>query len=304
MRLPSTPLALLLGLIPALGLGELGLHQYFAGRAPDRQDYAALAPELLKLKQSGVPVVVAPAWAEPFVRQAAPAAFPAPEVTRADNSPFASFLEVSLLGASSPELGGFALQSTRRVGKFVVSLRQNPRPDPVKFDFVAAVASGEVEIFTELDGQRQACRATERARARTGGLHGHVAYPRQRYECRGGRIVAVSLIDDQDYRPRRCVLTQVPDDGLLVLSFSSVPASSRLVGFTGFSYFLERDNEADEVALGLSEGGRALGEQRAAGVRGWSRFEVGRGNTGGGVEVTVRKLARAAGDFCFALEAR
>jgi len=298
------PLPLLLGLIPLLGLVELGLHQYFAGRAPDAQDYAALAPELLKLKQSGVPVVVAPAWAEPFVRQAAPPAFPGAELTRPDDSAFASFLEVSLLGASAPELQGFSVQQTQRIGKFQVSLRQNPRPEPLLFDFVSAVDLGAVEIFNDFEGERRACQARQQPRAATGGLHGHVAYPRQRYECPGGRIVAVSLIEDQDYRPHRCVLTQLPDSGSVVLRFSSVPPSARFVGFAGFSYFLERDVETDEVALGLSEAGQALGEQRAAGARGWSRFEVKRTGASGGVEVNVRRLARSGGDFCFALEAR
>lgn len=300
----SSLVASLLGLIPLLGLVELGLHQYFAGRAPAALDYAALAPELLKLKQSGVPVVVAPAWAEPFVRQAAPSAFPGAELTRPDDSAFASFLEVSLLGASAPELQGFAVERTQRIGKFQVSLRQNPRPDPVRFDFVSAVDLGEVEIFLELDGERRACRSSQRARATTGGLHGHVAYPRQRYECQGGRIVAVSLIEDQRYRPHRCVLTQLPDSGSVVLRFNSVPASARLVGFAGFSYFLERDVEVDEVALDFREAGQALGEQRAAGARGWSRFEVRRSGAPGGVEVDVRRLARSNADFCFALEAR
>lgn len=298
------PLSLLLGLFPLLGLAELGLHQYFAGRAPDAEDYAALAPALLKMKQSGVPVVVAPAWAEPFVRQAAPPAFPGAELTRPDNSAFASFVEVSLLGASAPELEGFLVQQTQRIGKFQVSLRQNPRPEPVLFDFVAAVDLGEVEIFTEFEGQRRPCLPRQRPRAATGGLHGHVVYPRQRHECQGGRIVAVSLIEDQNYRPRRCVLTQLPASGSVVLRFSSVPASARLVGFVGFSYFLERDNEGEQVALGLTDAGQALGEHRASGARGWSRFEVERGGAPGIVEVAVRRLASASADFCFALEAR
>src|SRR4051812_8170174 len=92
----------LLALVPLLGLAELGLHQYFAGRAPAFQDYARLAPVLLELKRAGTPVVVAPSWAEPLVRQAAPAAFPIGELTRADDRGFASFLEVSLLGQSAP----------------------------------------------------------------------------------------------------------------------------------------------------------------------------------------------------------
>lgn len=296
--------SLLLGLVPLLGLAELGLHQYFAARPPDAADYAALAPELLKLKQTGVPVVVAPAWAEPFVRQAAAAAFPLAELTRPDDSAFTGFLEVSLLSAHAPELESFALTKSRQIGKFRLSWRQNPKPEPVHFDFVSAVERGEVEIFAEREGARRPCAVTQHLRTSTGGLHGHVAYPRARHECPGGRVVAVTLIEDQAYHPHRCVLTQLPDAGRIVLRFSSVPATARLVGFAGFSYFLERDNEADEAELSVSEVGQALGQRRAAGARGWSRFELQRGGTPGAIEVSVRRLQSSAGDFCFALEAR
>ncbi len=297
-------LSLLFGLIPVLGLAELGLQVYFARRAPDFDDYGALAPKLIALKQLGVPVVVAPAWAEPLVRQAAPAAFPLGEQTRADDSGFATFLEVSLLGQSAPELAGFLVQRTERVGKFQLSLRQNPEPEPVSFDFVTAVDRGEVEIFTDLDGQRQPCRLTPRARTLTGGLHGHVAYPPQRYDCAGGRLVGVTLIEDAAYRPHRCVMTQLPADGSVVLRFSSVPASKSLVGFAGFSYFLERDDPTKAVELDVSEAGQALGRYRAAGAQGWARFELQRGAMPGSVEVNVRRLEPKNSDFCFALEAR
>ena len=297
-------LSLLLGLVPLVGLAELGLHQFFAERGPEQADYAALAPELLKLKQTGVPVVVAPQWAEPLLRQAAPPAFPAAELTRPDSSAFAAFLEVSLLGQSAPELAGFNVERSLDVGKFRLSWKRNPRPQPVLFDFVSAVDLGEVEVFTELDGERRPCSRAVRSRTATGGLHGHIAYPRQRFECSSSRIVAVTLIDDQAYRPRRCVLTQLPESGSVVLRFNSVPAGKRLVGFTGFSYFLERDVEHAQVELSLSEAGQPLGHERAAGADGWSRFEVARAPTPGSVEVSVRRLASESRDFCFALEAR
>jgi len=296
-------LSLLLGLVPLLGLAELGMHQFFATRAPKLEDYAALAPELLKLKQTGVPVVVAPAWAEPLVRQAAPPAFPAAELTRPDNSAFAGILEISLLGEHAPELQGFKVDRSQRVGKFQLSWWRNPHPQPVLFDFVSAVDLGEVEVFTELDGQRRPCPRGVRARTATGGLHGHVAYPRQRFECSGNRLVAVTLVDDQGYRPRRCVLTQLPESGSVVLRFTAVPPSKQLVGFTGFSYFLERDVENAQVELSVSDGGQPLGQERANGAKGWARFELKR-SAPGSVEVTVRRLASESRDFCFALEAR
>jgi hypothetical protein len=130
-----------------------------------------------------------------------------------------------------------------------------------------------------------------------------VAYPRQRFECSSNRLVAVTLVDDPGYRPRRCVLTQLPESGNVVLRFSAVPASKRLVGFSGFSYFLERDVESDQVELSVSDGGQPLGAKRASGAQGWARFELER-RAPGTVEVSVRRLASDSGDFCFALEAR
>jgi hypothetical protein len=296
-------LSLLFGLIPVLGLAELGLHQYFAQRAPEFDDYAALAPELLKLKQPGVPVVVAPEWAEPLLRQAAASAFPIAELTRPDDSAFETLLEVSLLGAQAPQLSGFPIVRTQRVGKFQLNWHRNPHPEAVRFDFVSAVDLGEVEVFLELGGERRPCPLALHARAATGGLHGHVAYPRSRFECQGGRSVAVTLIEDQRYRPHRCVLTQLPNSGSIVLRFTAVPATRRIVGFSGFSYFLERDSEAPQAELRVSESGQPLGVERTAGARGWSRFELPRSSAPGPLEVSVSRLD-GGGDFCFAMEAR
>lgn len=295
--------SLLLVLVPLLGLGELGLHEYFARRAPAAADYAALAPELLKLKQPGVPVVIAPAWAEPLLRAAAPAAFPIGELTRMDNSGFAAFIEVSALGQRAPELEGFSLENTRRIGEFSVSLRRNPRSEPAVFDFVTAVDAGEVEVFTELEGVRTPCAAAEHPRVKTGGLHGHLAYPRRRYECARERFVGVTLTEDQNYRPHRCVLVQPPPSGQVILRFNSLPKVRRFVGYFGFSWFLERDTELASVELSLSSGGAELRTWRVAGDEGWSRFESG-GIDGGTVELAVRRLESSQSDFCFALEAR
>jgi hypothetical protein len=293
----------LLALVPLLGLAELALHQYFVERAPRFQDYAQLAPVLLALKRPGTPVVVAPHWAEPLVRQAAPSAFPIGELARADDSGFSSFLEVSLLGQSTAELAAFPVLRTQQVGPFRVSLHQNPKPEPISFDFVTAVERGQVQVFVEVDQQLSQCQRVEHAHATTGGLHGHVAYPRVRHECGGGRFVGVTLVEDEAYRPHRCILAEPPDGGSVVLRFSSVPASRRLVGFAGFSYFLERDVTADEVELEVNEGGAELGQYRVSGARGWSRFELAR-SAPGSVDIKLRRLLRKAGDVCFALEAR
>lgn len=294
----------LLGLVPLLGLAELILHQFFATRAPDAPDYAELGSALSKLKRPGVPVVVAPAWAEPLVRQAAPEAFPLNELARTDAGSFAEFLEVSILGQSAPELAGLPMRERQQIGAFELRRRENPRAEPTRFDFTAAVAEGRAEIFTELGQDRQMCSFTEQGRSQTGGLHGHVAYPRRRYECARGRLVGVTVVDDREYRARRCVLVQLPDTGRVVLQFGDVPSSARLVGFVGSSYFLERDATTPELELVVAAGARPLFQRTASAAQGFQRFELARPADSAQVEVRLRRVAGKERDFCFSLEAR
>jgi hypothetical protein len=295
--------ALLLA-IPALGLVELGLHGFFAARAPDAAEYAALGPELAKLKQKGVPLVVAPTWAEPWLRQAVPEAFPLTELARADDRSFTAFLEVSLLGQSAPELKGFPVESEWAFGAFRVRRRRNPHPEPTRYDFVTALEQGSVEVFVDQDEQPFACEPSEQPRSETGGLHGHVAYPRQRYQCPRGRLVGVTLIEDQAYRPRRCILVQAPDSGSVVLRFAGVPAARRLVGFGGASFFLEREASTPQIELGIRVADGPPELRSFAFADGLTRFEQALSGPAGAVEVRVRRLTRYSPDFCFGLEAR
>ena len=295
-------LSLLLGLIPVLGLAELALHRYFATRAPGFEAYAALAPELVKLKRPGMPVVVAPAWAEPLLRQAAPEVFPIAELTRPDNSAFSRFLEVSVRGCSAPELAEFPVLETIQRGAFSLTVRDNPRATPVVFDFVTAVGSGEVEVFNDVATVRTQCKLTEHARPSTGGLHGPVTRPRSRFEC-AGRVVGVTLIEDENYRPHRCILVDPVETADVVLRFSSVPESARLVGFVGQAAFRARGLGTASVDLSVREAERELGQHRAAVADGWSRFELTRAAPFGTVEVVIKRFSQPE-DFCFALEAR
>ena len=297
-------LRLLLGLVPLVGGLELGLHQYFAARAPGFPAYQALGKEILRRKQPGVPVVVSPAWAEPLVRQAAPAAFPVAELARPDDRGFARFLEVSLLGATAAELADFPIREQQEHGAFTLLLRDSPRFEESYFDFVTAVESGAAEVWHEVAAGRSRCSLVDRQRATTGGLHGSVARPARRFECPGGRFVGVTLIEDQQYRARRCILVDPARAGHIVLRFAAVPASGRLVGFTGFPYFLSRDQRGKPVELALSEDGRELGRRGSEPRDGWQRFDVRRPGPAAAIEVAVLRHQDEPGDFCFALEAR
>ena len=294
----------MLGLVPLLGLLELGLHQYFARRAPGFEDYAALAPQLSKLKPAGVPVVAAPAWIEPLLRQAAPKAFPLEELARMDDAAFEGFLEVSALGEHAPELAAYPVERRVNVGRFELSLYRNPRHQTTLFDFVTAVAAAEVEVFSDNEGERRDCSLVAHGRASTGGLHGHVAYPRQRFECPGGGFVGVSLVEDETYRPRRCILVQAPRGARLVLRFGGLAKGRKLFGFAGLSYFLERDAVEPSVELRAASSGVELGEKQVRGADGWSHLELAAPPDSSEIELSVRDLTSGPHDVCFALEAR
>jgi hypothetical protein len=293
----------LLGLLPLLGLVEVAAHFYFAARAPGPEDYRALGRELLTRKRPGVPVVVEPRWAEPLVRAAAPAAFPIGELTRADDSAFPELLEVSLLGASASAPEGFTREAPRPFGAFALTALKNRRPEPTAYDFVTAVDVEQVEVFLAHDAVRTPCRAVTDAPVQTGGLHGHGAYPERRLQCGADRFTTVSLVEDADYRPHRCILARLPNRGRLVLRFGGVPRASRLLAFGGFAYFLERDAVGPQVELTVADERGRLGARRFGGADGWARWPLP-GTEGGAVEVTLERLAPSESDFCFALEAR
>jgi hypothetical protein len=295
--------ASLLRLVPLLGVLELALHQYFATRSPTFDDYAELGRRLLQVKPPGTPVVVAPAWAEPLVRQAAPGAFPIAELARADDASFASFLEVSVLGQNAPELAPYPIQKRWSLGSFELALHQNLRHERVLFDFVSALEDGRVDVFERDDVVHGACRLVSHAHVAAGGLHGHVAYPKERYECPSGGFVAAGLIEDEHYRPRRCLLARLLGAGL-TMRFASVPATHRLVGFAGFSYFLERDVTTPEVQIDVRRRGAPLGSHRVVGARGWTRFELAGFSEPEDLEVSLHELTSAHSEPCFALEAR
>lgn len=117
--------------------------------------------------------------------------------------------------------------------------------------------------------------------------------------------MGVTVIEDQSYRPRRCVLVDPVARGQIVLRFNAVPLTKRLVGFAGFSYFLHRDVAGKQVQLSVREGERELGQHGAEPAAGWARFELARSDVAGAaIEIQVERLSPEPGDFCFALEAR
>ncbi len=295
-------------LVPALGLVELGAELAVAHRAPTLDQWRALAPVVAGMKRAGEPLVVAPEWAEPIARHVlGDAAFPLAELARSDIEDYPRALELSLLGGRSAEASGFRVVGERESGPFTLRTLENPSPRRSTYRLLDHLTPAELEVTVVTDGAERPCEFTGAARAVTGGLHGEVAFPRARFRCgpRESDFVGITVIDDQQYRPRRCVWAQPPPRGSLRLRLSGVPLGRSLVGFAGLSYFLFRDGGREPVELTAWVAGERLSSYRHEDEWGWRGFSLGTGRHAGttaDLVLEVRAEHAAARDFCFVLE--
>jgi hypothetical protein len=295
-------------LVPAFGLFELGAQAWVSERAPDLDEWRTVAPVVASLKRAGEPLVVAPEWAEPIARHSlGDAAFPLAELGRSDLDGYRRVLELSLLGARSDEASGFRVVEERPSGPFTLRVLENPKPRNAAYRLLDHVRPEELDVAIVTDDDVRPCTHTTTARVVTGGLHGEVTFPRERFAC-GGRdsaFVGITVIDDQRYRPRRCLWAQPPREGVLRLRFSGVPSGKALQGFAGLSYFLFRDGGREPIELSAKLGDRSFGSYLHRDEWGWHGFRLG-GSPGDApaatLELTVRAEQAEARDFCFTLE--
>lgn len=296
-------------LVPALGLLELAANVVLSRRAPGIDAWRAVESAVVGLKRSGEPVVVAPEWAEPLARLAlGDRVFPLGELARADDRTIPGLLEIAELGARSPAVRDWPVVSEKREGPFVLRVLKNPRELRSRYRFVDHVRPGELSVALVRDDTERPCEFKEHLVATAGGLHGQVAFPSARFQCAGGEqmFVGVTVIDDQDYRPRRCIWAHPPQAGTLRLRFLGVPLGARLHGFAGLSYFLFRDGVGPPVTLAASSGGRSFGAVSHRDESGWSGFDLetpGLAGKTADVDFEIRAEGGYRRDFCFAAEA-
>jgi hypothetical protein len=296
-------------LVPAIGLLELGAQAWVSNRAPDIDDWRAVAPTVLSSKRPGEPLVLAPEWAEPIARHAfGDAAFPVAELGRSDLGAYRRVFEVSLLGARSEEARGFRVVSEERSGPFTLRVLENPKPRSVAYRLLDHVRPEELEVAIVAGDTERPCEYSDHARVGTGGLHGDVAFPRERFVCGGpdSAFVGITIIDDQRYRPRRCLWAQPPRNGVLRIRLSGVPHGRELHGFAGLSYFLFRDGGRPPIELAARLGARTFGSYAHRSEWGWHEFRMNGGSkdavASGTLELTVRSDEPDGRALCFDLE--
>ena len=295
--------------VPALGVLELGLHLYFARRAPAFDAWASVKPAVSELKRDGDLVVIAPGWSDPLARAAlGDELMPIRDVARPDTSRYEGAVEVSILGQHDAEIGGWREESRRDVGQFLVRRLANPAPARVVFDFtdhahppIADVRGTEPEV---------ACIWNANARIEAGGLGGHPTFPPQRFECPGGVFfnVGVTVIADQDFRPRRCLWSHPLPRGEIVTRFTGVPLGAVIRGHGGMYWIIERERKGAPITLAVRVDGDTVGETTHRDGDGWSAFEFPLGAHAGAavadVEFAVRTPNYAHRHFCFEADTR
>lgn len=295
----------------AVGVLELVLHLVFSGAAPALEEWQALRPTVEELAERDTLIVISPEWAEPNARFAfGDRLMPLEHVARADATGFERALEISILGQSAPEVASWQRAEERRAGSFVLRTWTNPHVEPVLYDFATHAEPPHASVSVSRDGAERACRYTTTAKVSNGDLHGHPTFPRQRFDCPGGGdwfFVGRTVIEDQNYRPRRCLWAHPAKRGVLAVRFESVPLASKIRGYGGLPYFFEREGRGAPVELSVHVGGEQVGSWRHEDGEGWKGFEFSTARFAGQrqpVEFRVQAKKAWRREFCFQADVR
>jgi hypothetical protein len=307
--------------LPLLGLAELAAHFACARRPPaivgkageagdhSQDGWAAIVEPVRALRQPGDLIVVAPRWAEPLARQQlGDELMPIADLARPDISRYGTAVEISILDERDAALSGWREVERREHGPWVLRRLTNPQPSTVVVDFVDRVAP---DLLSVAIGPASApCGYRADAPLRAGGLGGHPTFPRQRFQCPGGSFfnVGVTVIADQDFRPRRCIWAHPPRRGALHLSFPDVPLGNVIAGHGGMYWIVERERRGAPVELEVIVDGEPVGTAVHHDGDGWAGFEIALGAHAGAEAADVQFAVRSADHrhrhYCFEAHSR
>ncbi len=294
--------------VPALGVCELGAHFWTSTRAPDVAQWEAARAPLQALRKHGELVVVAPEWADPMARRAfGNGLMPVENEARPDESAFPRAIEVSILGSHAPSLAGWRTVAQQSAGRFQFRVLENPAPAKVLYSFVDHV--DPASMSAAVGAGQSPCPWNANAHVQTGGLFGSATFPRHRFQCAAGpsTFVGVTVIDDQDYRPRRCVWAAPPLVGALSIHYKDVPIGKTIRGYAGDSWFLYRDGRGAPVDMQVRIGGDKIGTVVHQDQDGWKRFELPTGSHAGkreDVDLVIEGEEAGERHFCFYADSR
>ncbi|MDW8252220.1 MAG: hypothetical protein RMJ98_23230, partial [Myxococcales bacterium] len=220
MRNGSLALA---AMVPLVGLAELILHLFFARRPPAAEDFLAARPRVEALKRPGDLLLIAPRWLDPHARAAlGPALLPLRDLTRPEEARYRRAIVLEAMGQRAQEIAGWREIQRETLGsKLSLAIFENPTPISVVRDLVDEVEAGLAEVTWVFPDREVVCPWKTGQRTVATGLFSHPTMPAQRYVCGGQpwQSVGVTVHDDQDFRPRRCVWAPPPQGGYVRLRF-------------------------------------------------------------------------------------
>ncbi len=256
-------------------------------------------------------VVVAPSWVDPVAREVfRDELLSLVREARPDATRFPRAVEVSIRGKHEPELAGWRVESTQRVGPVTVSVQVNLAYAPLRDDLTDHLAPGRmlVEVVTGGAGTSSAQCEFTRGRVETGGLGFGPAIPAARFVCPQGGMLTATVMQPGDYRPHRCLFTPPIGPGkTLRVRFLGVTFGALLHGHAGIEWDSTAHPNEGPVTLVWRLGDRTLGRIAAGNADGWKGFALDtrdvEGQTG---EIVAEVSSSSVRDrmYCFEADTR
>jgi len=293
--------------LPAAGLLELAAHFIqTCAVVPDRDWQAARGYVATQVKADDL-VAFAPRWSDPIGREQFGSSLATIfREARGDDTGFPRAFEVAIRGAHVASLKGWRRTGERRFGAVTVTTLENPEPVRVVDDLVSEVNSERLRV-TRVDGGRETECTFGHGPFQSGGLGFGTAVPADRFTCSAGGFVGVSIVEDQDYYPHRCVYAPpLGGNATLRLRFTDVPLGRSLHGHHTLYVEAEHANKAP-VTITFSVGGQVIGQAIHRDLEGWKPFEFDTSQFAGSRADVVADIASATGErrmYCFQADTR
>lgn len=292
-----------------VALGELALHLWFAYRPPNEAQWRAARAQLVAIHKPGDLVVVGPQWAEPIARMVLGDEYMSVrDVARPDETRYAAAMEISILGQHSKYVDGWRQLERHRIGKFEARRLENPHAEKVLYDFVDHIGPSDVTALLH-DEQDKPCAWSDSAAPFAGGLGGPPAFPERRFVCPAPLhvFVGVTVVDDESYMPRRCIMMHAPANGYVEARFRDVPLGQVIRGHSGMRMMVERELSGTPISLEVFVDGQKVGEDVHVDGDGWKAWRIllgARAGQRGEVTFRVSSSREAQRQMCWEADAR
>lgn len=233
-----------------IAAAELVGHLNMRSHVPSRDDWRAVGRYVGAELRPRDQVLVAPAWADPLLREQLGDRLGLHRVGELDLEPFERVFVVSLDGHGLPALARHRASSMREFGALRVELHRLG-PSPVLYDFVERW--GDAEVVMVRDGIDVPCRR-QRLGPRGGGLGQGAYWPADRVVCDAQRpwlFFAPTVSEDRDLALRHCLFQHPSGPEPIRVTYRGVPLGERLVIDADIYYEHERNEQHGVVPFEL-----------------------------------------------------